>query len=196
MGAIRDHVAAAVTAGLPVTDTAQTGDTEARCRAALIASLVPRAKIVLETRRETLGGEHDLSVISDEIWLDDQDREWLCRVAQQEIVVTVTVWHRLETLADEAVLRIASELDDSLVVWPGDFDARVSVGGVVVTQRLSGGTYTQQVRLLNRAPARWDGDHGLLRSTLQATVQSVSQLRPATQSVRVDAEFDKAFVVG
>ena len=182
MDAIRDHVTAAVTAGLPADNAVQAGGTEADVRRALNLGLVPRARVRLDTRRETLGGPHDLAVIANQNFTDDQDRRWTMRVAEQEIVATVTVWHRTETLADEAIARIMGELDGSRVAWPGSFDALILDGGTYVSQREDGGQFEQDVELLNRTPAEWDAEVGLLGGQCQCIVQSVTQLAPADQS--------------
>lgn len=183
MDAIRDHVAAAITGGLPAATEDQAGRTEAHCRVAQITGLVPRARVALDTQRETRGGEFDLAVIANQNFSDDQGRRWTMRVAEQEIVATVTVWHRNEDLADEAISRIMGELDGSRVAWPGSFDANnVAADGTVTVTRENGGQYRQDVELLNRTPAEWDAVQGLHMAMCQCTVQSVTQLAPADQS--------------
>ena len=54
--AIREHVGAAITTGLPADSDAQAGAEEADRREAVIAGTVPRAWIVLRTQRESIGG--------------------------------------------------------------------------------------------------------------------------------------------
>ena len=184
MDAIRTHVTAAVDTGLPADESIQVGGTEADVRRALNLGLVPRARVRLDTKRETLGGTHDLAVLANQVFTDDQDRRWTMRVAEQDIVVTVEIWHRTETLADEAIARVMGELDGSRVAWPGSFDALIrNSAGDYVSQRESGGVYEQDVELLNRTPAEWDAKAGLLRGECQCTVQSITQLAPADQSV-------------
>ena len=184
MDAIRTHVTDAVDGGLPADEAVQAGGTEADVRAALNRGLVPRARVRLDTKRETLGGAHDLAVLANQNFTDDQDRRWTMRVAEQGIVATVTVWHRSETLADEAIARIMGELDQARVAWPGSFDGLIEdSNGVYVSERITGGEYEQDVKLLNRTPAEWDAEAGLLRAQCQCTVQSVTQLAPADQSV-------------
>ena len=184
MDAIRDHVTAAVTDGLPADEDIQAGGTEADVRAALNRGLVPRARVRLDTKRETLGGTHDLAVIANQNFTDNMDRRWTMRVAEQDIVATVEIWHRSETLADEAIARVMGKLDASRVAWPGSFDALIiDSNGDYVSQRLTGGQFEQDVGLLNRTPAEWDAEAGLLRGQCQCVVQSVTQLAPADQSV-------------
>ena len=187
MDAIRDHFAAAITEGLPAATVPQVGAVEADRRRAIIDGLVPRACIKIETRRETIGGEHDLAVIGDRRWTDQDGVEWGARVAEQLIVVTLELYHLSEQLADEATTRIMAILDDSSVNWPGSFDARVldPTTRTLVTERRTGGNYFQKVSLLNRNPAMWDEREGLAKSIMQANVQSVSQLAPATSGVTV-----------
>lgn len=188
MDAIRDHVATAVAAGLPaagqgaVTD-AQVGALESHRRLAVIEAQVPRAGIDLSTRRETRGGEFDLATRSDQEWTDSDGRQWIARVAEQEVVVTVAVYHRTEPLADEAISRIMGELDDTVVSWPGSFDVREfdTATNAMVTRRRTGGQYEQKVLVLNRNPATWDAEAGLAMAAMQATVQSITQLAPATE---------------
>ena len=199
MGAIRTTVADAITRGMPLltaddvtadatladraaADLLRRGIGEADYRHAIIDRLVPRCQIILQTQRETLGGQHDLAVIANQNWTDDTDRRWTARVAEQEIVATVKVWHRTELLADEAVARVMGQLDQARVAWPGSFDALVLVGGVYVTQRLTGAEYEQLMTLLNRTPAEWDAEQGLMMGMMQCTVQSVTQLRAADES--------------
>ena len=183
MDAIRAHVTDAVDGGLPADEVVQAGGTEADVRAALNRGLVPRARVRLDTKRETLGGTHDLAVIANQNFTDDMDRRWTMRVAEQDIVATVEIWHRSETLADEAIARVMGKLDASRVAWPGSFDAlMIDSNGDYVSQRLTGGQFEQDVGLLNRTPAEWDAEAGLLRGQCQCVVQSVTQLAPADQS--------------
>ena len=202
ISAIRDHVADAVeAAGEFVTaadvvadpsladrreaDLARIGDTEARQRVATIDGLVPRCAIELSTYREAIGGAPDLTVIDTQTFTGADGREWSARGATQRIVVTVTVRHRTKRLADALVTAIAAALDDTEVVWPGAFDAREVSGSDIVTNRLSDGTFRSEVLLLMRDPAAWDLESGLAVASIQASVQLVTLLAPATQSVPV-----------
>ena len=148
MDAIRAHVTDAVDAGLPADEAVQAGGTEADVRAALNRGLVPRARVRLDTKRETLGGTHDLAVIANQNFTDAMDRRWTMRVAEQDIVATVEIWHRSETLADEAIARVMGKLDASRVAWPGSFDAlMIDSNGDYVSQRLTGGQFEQGRRV-------------------------------------------------
>ena len=194
MDAIRDHMADALMTALPTTEAADVGATEADRRVAVIAGTVPRAVVDLTTKRETIGGDIDLAVISAQVWTDTADDVWRARVAEQLVIAEVKVWHRTEQLADEAIVRLMAELDESVVTWPGSFDARVVSGTSVVTERRTGGQYQQPVDLLNRYPAVWDAEAGLARARVQVQVRAVSQLQPATMRVSgVPLEHDADF---
>ena len=132
--AIRQHVGTAIETGLPSTSDAQTGATEADHRMAVQRGMVPRAWIVLKTQREAIGGAPDF-VVRDPIVFQDGEtppRTWSAQAVTQTVVVDVHVAHRTENLADAAVIRIASELEGTVVIWPGAFMARVLVGGAMV----------------------------------------------------------------
>lgn len=185
--AIRDHVSAAISAGLP-TDAAtgaDAGATEERRRVAVQLGTVPRAWITLHTQRETIGGSPDFVARESMTWMDSESppRKWSAQAVTQTVVVIIHVAHRTEVLADFAVLRIAAELEGSVVTWPGDFDARVFEGGVMVTQRLSGGDYEQDVRLIMFDRAEWDAEAGLGIARLQVGIEAADPIEPATQVV-------------
>ena len=121
--AIRQHVGTAIETGLPSTSDAQTGATEADHRMAVQRGMVPRAWIVLKTQREAIGGAPDF-VVRDPIVFQDAEtppRTWSAQAVTQTVVVDVHVAHRTENLADAAVIRIASELEGTVVIWPGAF---------------------------------------------------------------------------
>ena len=71
------------------------------------------------------------------------------------------------------------------MIWPGVFRARVLVGGSLTTQRLTGGDYVQDIRLLMFERAEWDAESGLAVARLQLSVEAVDLIEPATQVVRV-----------
>ena len=118
-------------------------------------------------------------------WQDSESppRKWSAQAVTQTVVVVIHVAHRTEDLADLAVLRIAAELEGSVVTWPGDFDARVMDGGVMVTQRLSGGDYAQDIRLIMFDRAEWDAESGLGVARLQIGIEAADPIEPATQVV-------------
>ena len=78
---------------------------------------------------------------------------WSARAATQLMIAVVTARHRTKRLADELTRRIAAELDDTEVVWPGSFDGLVNDAGTLVTERRTNGTFSELVRLLQRVPA-------------------------------------------
>ena len=196
--AIRDHVAGVIGTALPAMHVRQRGRIEADRRAALIAGDVPRAWITLHTQRETIGGSPDFVERPSMEWQDSETppRTWRAQSVTQTVVVHAHVAHRTEDLADEAILRIAGELTGGVVVWPGDFDARVLRGGVMVTERLSGGQYELgRLDLLMFDRAEWDAEAGLAEARLQFSVETVDPIEPATQAVQVTAgEKDAAYV--
>ena len=63
--------------------------------------------------------------------------------------------------------------------------ARVLVGGVMVTQRLTGGDYEQDVRLLMFERSEWDADEGLFVARLQLQVEAVDPIEACTQVVHL-----------
>ena len=185
--AIRQHFGAAITTGLPAGADAQAGAEEADRRAALIDGTVPRAWIVLRTQREAIGGAPDF-VVRDPIFFNDSEspsRRWSAQAVTQTVVVDIHIAHRTEQLADAAGIRIAGELEGTSVTWPGAFQARVLVGGSMVTQRLTGGDYSQDIRLLMFERAEWDAEAGLAIARLQIMVEAVDLIEPATQVVQV-----------
>ena len=204
LSAIRDHIADAVVASVPLltqadvdadadlqdrfdADQDRIGDTEARRRRALIEGLVPRVSIDMHTYREVVGGQPDLAVIAAQTFSDEDGRNWSARAATQSMIATVTVCHRTERLADEVTRDIAAGLDDSSVIWPGSFDAIVEdSGGDLVTVRRTNGTYAQLVRLLMRDPATWDDEKGLAVAKLEIAVSAVSLLSVATETIEPD----------
>lgn len=197
-GAIRDHVAAAITIDLPAATAAQAGKDEADRRAALVAGMVPRAWVTLHTERETIGGAPDFLVRDSVQWEDSESppRRWTARAVEQTVVVDVHVAHRTKNLADEAALRIAGRLEDSAVIWPGNFDARVLENSNMVTRRLTGGTYAQHVRLVMFERAEWDDTQGLGVALLRLAIEAVDPIAPATQRVSLGGlEHDAHLVV-
>ena len=195
--AIRDHVEAAILAGLPSAVSVQAGANEADKREAHIAGMVPRAWIELKTQREAIGGAPDFVVRDPATFADSESppRTWTAQVVTQTVIVEVYVGHRTETLADAAIVRIAGELEGSVVIWPGSFDARVLEAGAMVTRRLTGGQYAQDVRLLMFERAEWDAALGLGVAKLQAAVEAVDPIAPATQRVKRDAAEPTATLV-
>ena len=196
--AIRDHVAGIIGTGLPAALTRQRGRTEADRRIAYYAGDVPRAWITLHTQRETIGGSPDFVERPSMEWQDSETppRTWRAQSVTQTVVVHVHVAHRTEDLADEAILRIAGAITGGVVVWPGDFDARVLRGGAMVTERLSGGRYELgRLDLLMFDRAEWDAEAGLAVARLQFSVETVDPIEPATQAVQPTAvEKDVGFV--
>ena len=196
--AIRDHVSESIAAGLPTTaaTAAAAGASEERRRVAVQQGTVPRAWVTLHTQRETIGGAPDFIPRESMTWEDSESppRTWIAQALTQTVVVVVHVAHRTEGLADAAVLRIAADLEGSQVNWPGDFDARVLEGGNMVTRRLSGGTYQQDIRPLMFERAEWDAESGLAVARLQVSVEAADPIEPATQKVGLgtlehDAEY-------
>ena len=196
--AIRQHVGAAITTGLPAGSDAQAGAEEADRREAVIAGTVPRAWIVLRTQRESIGGAPDFVVRAPIFFRDAESppRTWSAQAVTQTVVVVVHVAHRTEQLADASVISIAGELEGTSVIWPGVFRARVLAGGSLTTQRLTGGDYAQDIRLLMFERAEWDAESGLAVARLQLSVEAVDLIEPATRVVRVGTlEHDAAPVV-
>ena len=115
MDAIRDHGADAVATALGLTDVgddlSRRGDSEARRRSALIASLIPRGSV------ELAGGE---LAVSPAAWTDSSVT-YDASGARQPVMMTVCIWHVDYPLADEAAALVAAELSESTVMWPGDY---------------------------------------------------------------------------
>ena len=57
------------------------------------------------------------------------------------------------------------------------------VGGVMVTRRLSGGDYAQDIRLIMFDRAEWDAESGLGVARLQIGIEAADPIEPATQVV-------------
>ena len=181
--AIRAHFAAIIARMLPAANEAQIGATESAWRWARIAGMVPRARILLRTQRETIGGAPDFVVREDVTWQDSEPipRTWAAQGVTQTVIVITEVAHRKEDLADEAALRIAAQVEGEPVVWPGDFDARVpQEDGTMATERLPGGTYEQDVRLMMFERAEWDSELGLAVARVMAGVEAVDPITVAT----------------
>ena len=193
--AIRDHVAAVIETTLPATLTRQRGRTEADRRIAYYAGDVPRAWITLHTQRETIGGSPNFVARESMAWNDADGLRWTAQAVTQTVIVRVSVAHRTEPLADEAAIRIFAGLEGTTVNWPGAFDGRVLEAGVMVTQRLTGGDYQQDIRPLQLDRAEWDAEAGVAVARLQVSVEAMDPIEPATQSVQPTAvEKDVAFV--
>ena len=168
-------------------DLTRRGDTEARRRQATFDGLVPRCEIDVSSERATFGGGTDL-LASPFTWGTADGRMWTGRAVRQRVTVEVRVWHRSERLADEAALKIISELDQSVVTWPGDFNARVlQADGTLAVERLTNGNYQNRMDVVGRAQSAWDSDTGLALASATFTVLSVAPIEPANVHADVNS---------
>ena len=157
MDAIRDHGADAVATALGLTDVgddlSRRGDSEARRRSALIASLIPRGSV------ELAGGE---LAVSPAAWTDSSVT-YDASGARQPVMLTVCIWHVDYPLADEAAALVAAELSESTVMWPGD--------------------YVVPVHLEALTPAVWDVSAGAAKAEVKARAHVMVPVSPRRQRV-------------
>lgn len=163
-------------------DTLRRGETEARRRGALLAALVPRAAVHLESERSEFGGGVDLVVRNIEFaGLDG--RLWMMpKVMRQDIIGTVTIWHQDEVKCDEAIRKLAQDLHDAYIVWPGKFDAWVlQPDDTTEVEEVTDGDHRRGFKIIGREPAEWDVRAGLAKGELKVSIETDVPLEPATQ---------------
>lgn len=185
--AIRERCAEVIADALGLTTSAddlrRRGETAVDWYGALRRRLVPRARVTLAGERQVIGGSHDVDVVRTLTWTTSDGRSWSCaRVMEQDMTVTIDLWHRTEGLVERAARRVAASLDASALVWPGEFYGRVlQSDDTLRTEVVTGGEHERLFQVAGRIFAGWDEEAGLARIGLLFRVTVDELLEPATQ---------------